>query len=208
MNVLVAVTALDANLPEFPSITFPVTVEAGNGLVGTAQDKGRAVMSFDGEKGGGESLFGMAFRAVGCGSSGGKLSAVVICMAVGAAGVFQSARIPVFVAGSACDRFMLSFQRESGGVMVKVPRVFYLAEGDFGMALSAVLPELVLMHVPVAIPATLVGNSPEDLGLLSIPGHSPVAFGTFHRLVFSQQPETGIVVVESGCRPEFVEAMA
>jgi len=92
--------------------------------------------------------------------------------------------------------------------MVKVPRVFYLSEGDFGMALSAVLPELVLMHVPVAIHATLVGDSPEDLGLRSIPGYSPVAFGAFHRLVFSQQPETGIVVVESGCRPEFVEAMA
>jgi len=99
MNVLVAVTALDANLPEFPSITFPVTVEAGNGLVGPAQDKRRTVVPFDGEKGGGKSLFGMAFRAIGRRGSGIKLSAVVICMAVGAAGVFQSARIPVFVAG-------------------------------------------------------------------------------------------------------------
>jgi hypothetical protein len=60
MNILMTLITPGADLPEFPAITFPVAVEAGNGLVGAAQDKGRAIVSFDGEKGGGESLFGMA----------------------------------------------------------------------------------------------------------------------------------------------------
>jgi hypothetical protein len=129
-------------------------------------------------------------------------------MAVGATGVIQSARIPLFVAGGAGDRFVFSFQRESGGSVVKVPRVFYLVEGDFCMALTAVLPEPVLVHVVVAIHTALVGNSPENPGLRSIPGYSPVTFGAFYCLVFSQQPEIGPVVVESGCRSKFFETMA
>ena len=121
MNIFVAIAAPGADLPEFPSVAFTVTVEAGNGLVGPAKDKCGAVVSFDGEQGGGESLFSMALRAVGCRGSGCKLFPVIICMAVGAAGVFQSARIPVLVAGGAGDRLVLSFQREFGGGVVKVP---------------------------------------------------------------------------------------
>ena len=207
MNILMTVITLDAYLPEFPAIVFPVTVEAGNGPVGPAKYKWGAVVSFDGEQGGGESLFSMALRAVGCRGSGGELFPVIICMAVGAAGVFQSSRIPVLVAGGAGDRYMFSFQRESGSGVVKVTCILDLLEGDFGMAFRAVLPEPVLVHIPVAFHTAFVGNSPEDLGLRSIPDYSPVAFGAFHLLMFSQQFEVGPVVVESGCRAEFIETM-
>ena len=103
---------------------------------------------------------------------------------------------------------MFSFQGKSGGCMIKVPGILDLVEGDFGMALRAVLSEPVLVYIPVAIHAAFVGNSPEDPGLRSIPEYSPVAFGTIHSLVFSQKPEIGGVVIESGCRAEFVDAMA
>jgi hypothetical protein len=76
------------------------------------------------------------------------------------------------------------------------------------MTLPAVLSEPVLVYITVAIRAASVGNSPENLRLRSIPGYSPVAFGAFHRLVFSQKPEIRVVVVESGSRAEFVNAMA
>jgi hypothetical protein len=67
MNILMAVTACITDLPEFPAVIFPVTVEAGNGLVSPIQFKGRTVVPLDGEQGGGESLFGMALQAVRCG---------------------------------------------------------------------------------------------------------------------------------------------
>jgi len=203
-----AIIAPDADLPEFPAVAFPVTVETGSGLVGSVKDKRGMVVLFDGEKGGGESLFVMALRAVGYGGSGSKLFPVVIRMAVGAAEVLQSARIPVLVAGGAGDRFVFSFQWKSGGRMVKVPGVLDLVEGDFGMALDAVLSEPVLMHVPVATHTAFMGNPPEHLDLLSIHGCIPVAFGTIHCLVFSKKPETGVTVVEPGCRTEFVVTMA
>jgi len=203
-----AVVAPDADLPEFPAVAFPVTIETGSGLMGSIKDKRGAVVLFDGEKGGGESPFGMALRAVRFGGSGSKLFPVVICMAVGATGVLQRARIPVLVAGGAGDRFVFSFQGKSGSSMVEVPAIFDLVEGDFGMALGAILSETALVHVPVAIHAAFMANPPENLDLLSISGCIPVAFGTIHCLVFSKKPEFGVVVVESGCRTEFVIAMA
>lgn len=52
MDVLVAVAAFFTDLSEFPALTFEVTVEAGNGLVSTAQGKGSIVVLLDGVQGG------------------------------------------------------------------------------------------------------------------------------------------------------------
>lgn len=52
MNVLVAVAAFFTDLPEFPALTFAVTLEAGDGQVCTAQGKGSIPVPFDGVQGG------------------------------------------------------------------------------------------------------------------------------------------------------------
>lgn len=70
------------------------------------------------------------------------------------------------------------------------------------MAFGAVLSEAILMHVPVTVCTTCVGNGFEKPGFLSIPGDGPVAKAAIDALVLSQQPETGIIMVESGCGPE------
>ena len=128
MDVLVAVGARFTDLSEFPAVAFPMAIKAGSGLVGLSKDKGRAVVPFDGEQGGGESKFGMALRAIGRGGPGGELLPVVVRMAVGAACMFQRARVPILVTGGAGDRFMLSFQGEAGCRMLEVPGRFYLVE--------------------------------------------------------------------------------
>jgi hypothetical protein len=86
--------------------------------------------------------------------------------------------------------------------MLEVPGRFYPVKRYFGMALPAVLSEPVFVYVPVAVRATFMGNPPEIPGFFSIPGDGPVAFCAIKGLVFPQKPETGIVVVESGGRPE------
>jgi hypothetical protein len=40
MNIFMAVAAGFTDLPEFPSVVFPVTIEAGSGQVGPTKDKG------------------------------------------------------------------------------------------------------------------------------------------------------------------------
>jgi hypothetical protein len=101
MDVLVAVLARLANLPEFPAVSFPVAVKAGDGQVRPAESKARLLMPFRGEKGGGESVLVMALRAIGHRGPGGKLFPVVIRMTVGTSRVLQFYRIASFVAGGA-----------------------------------------------------------------------------------------------------------
>ena len=133
---------------------------------------------------------------------------MVILVAIGAEGVLQCASVSILMAGGTGDRRMLSLKRESGGSMVEVSCIFDLVERSFRMALRAVLSELVLVHIPVAVHATFMRNPPEYLCFNSIPAPGRMAFGTCHILVFAKQPETGVVVPEPGCRAEFVETMA
>lgn len=112
------------------------------------------------------------------------------------------------MAGGAGDRAMLSLKRESGGSMVEVSCIFDLVERSFRMALLAVLSKLVLVYIPVTVHAIFMLNPPEHLCFHSIPAPGRMAFRTFHKLVFAKQPEAGVVVVEPGCRTEFVETMA
>ena len=133
---------------------------------------------------------------------------MVILVAIGAEGVLQCASVSILMAGGAGDRRMLSLKRESGGSMVEVTCIFDLMERSFRMALLAVLSELVLVHIPVTVHATFMHNPLEYLCFNSISAPGRMAFGTFHNLVFAKQLEAGVVVLEPGCRTEFVVSMA
>ena len=76
------------------------------------------------------------------------------------------------------------------------------------MAFCAILSELVLVHIPVAIRAASMRYALENPGFTSIPASGRMTFGTIHFLVFAKQPEAGVIMVEPGCRAEFVEPMA
>lgn len=153
-------------------------------------------------------MLGVTLGTVGGRRGACKLASVVILVAIGAAGVLQGGGVPILMTGGAGDRGMFSLKRESGGSMVEVACILYLVEGGFRMAPGAVLSELVLVNIPVAVHAAFMCNAPEYLDFHSIPAPSRVAFGTIHCLVLAKQPEAGVVVVESRRRPEFVETMA
>jgi hypothetical protein len=102
---------------------------------------------------------------------------------------------------------MLSLQQESSGGVVEVSGSFNLVERNFRVALSAVLAEAVFVHVVVAVGATFMGDAPEHLEIRSLPGGVPVAFRAIHHFVFSQKPESSVLVLESWCGPETVVAV-
>jgi hypothetical protein len=112
------------------------------------------------------------------------------------------------MAGGARDGFVLSRQGEAGGFMVEVPGIFDLVKRSFRMAFRTVLTEPVFVHIPVAVCATFMINPPEHLGFLSVHGNSPVAFGAIYILMFSLQPEVGVIMIESGCRTETFVSVA
>jgi hypothetical protein len=99
---------------------------------------------------------------------------------------------------------MSSFQGEAGGRMIEVPGIFYLVERGFRMTFAAILSKPVLMHIPVAVGAVSMCNSPVLRDFLSVYGCGPVAFGTIYRLVFTHQGECGLVMIKSGGRAELV----
>lgn len=103
---------------------------------------------------------------------------------------------------------MFSFQGEAGGQMIEISGIPDLVERGFRMAFGAILPEPVLMHVPVAVGAVIMGNPPVLADFRSVSGGGPVALGAIHRLVLTQQGECSIVMVEPGSRTEPVVSVA
>jgi hypothetical protein len=89
--------------------------------------------------------------------------------------------------------------------MVKIACIAYLVERYFRMALSAVLSEPVLVHIPVAVGAIAVVHSPEHLEFIPVAGFGFVAFDTLNLPVLSFQREGRIVVVEPGGGAELAE---
>ena len=64
------------------------------------------------------------------------------------------------------------------------------------MALTAILPELVIMRIFMAACAIRVRHSGELLEFLPLCSIYFMAFDTFHTPVFPGKPELGIIVVE------------
>jgi len=76
------------------------------------------------------------------------------------------------------------------------------------MAFSTILPEAVLMHIPVAACATAVFQFTENLECCPVAGYDKMAFGAFNLLVLSFQREVALVVIETRSWAEFAEIMA
>jgi len=92
--------------------------------------------------------------------------------------------------------------------MVEIACVTDLAERNFRMAFAAVLPEPVLMHIPVAAGTVAVVQFTEYLELFSVAGNSLMAFGAINLPVLSFQREVALVVAEARGGTEMAESVA
>jgi len=89
--------------------------------------------------------------------------------------------------------------------MVEIACIADLVERYFRMAFDAVLPEPVLMHIPVAVCTAAVVHSPEYLEFIPVEGFGFVASDALYLPVLSFQREGRIVVIEPGCGAELTE---
>lgn len=102
---------------------------------------------------------------------------------------------------------MLILEPETGPVMVEILHTAYDAEGFLGMALAAILPELVLMHVRMATGTGGISDAGKFLERIPFNRLNFMAFYTFHRLVFAFQLKFCRIVVKTGRRLEGIESM-
>ena len=100
---------------------------------------------------------------------------MVIGMAVAAAAVFQSVCVFGFMTGAADDPPVFSLQPEISLVVIEVLYAFDAAERLLGVALRAILPELVVMNIFVTIGAIAESDPFEFLEFLFILYYRPVA---------------------------------
>jgi hypothetical protein len=149
----------------------------------------------------------MAILAVGCNPRFFQLSFVIILMAIRAKTRFQFCGQVLFMTGFALHRLMLAFKRIIGFVMVKRIQPGNLFEGILIMALFAILPEFVLMHILVAIGAVGKGNTRELLKFPAVLIRNLMAFRTVHRLVPAQQRVLCFLVIKTQYRLESIKIM-
>lgn len=131
-----------------------------------------------------------------------------ILVAVDATVVLNGRRHACLVAFLAIHELVLSYQLESGFIVVECFHAFVEVEGEFGVAFLAVLPELVFVDILVAGCAIRKSQPLEPLHHLAIDNFGFMAFQAIHLFVLPQKGEAGCAVVEPDRLLEGVESVA
>ena len=208
MDIRMAVRTTGTDLPETPFPGFFMAGEAGSSQVGACKLEGAAVMLIDGVQGLPESHGGMAFGTVRRAPPPGELTFMIIGMAIRAAVMFQGSGEVVPVALGTGYRAVFSFKGKTGHGMREISCLPDPVEGFLGMALHAVLPEFVLVDIPVAVCAVRIGNSGKLLRFDPVLHVFPMAFDAIHLPVAPCEREISPVMVKIRRRPECPEIVA
>ena len=102
---------------------------------------------------------------------------------------------------------MLSFERETGFIVIKLIHAFYHRKRVFRMTFAAILSEPVFMHIGMATGAVIKFDTRKVLKFHPIHCIHLMAFDTFHLNMFSLQGKFGFVVVELSGRFKFFKPM-
>jgi len=106
-------------------------------------------------------------------------------MAIGTAGIFQCIGEFCLMTFFAFNLLMLSLQLVIRFTVVEILNAFNNAEGLPGMALSAVLPEFIVVGICVARGAVFKFQAGEFLEFLPVFGDGFMTRGTSNQLVFT-----------------------
>ncbi len=91
---------------------------------------------------------------------------------------------------------MLLFQFEISLIMIKILDPFHCLERFLTMALTAILPKLILMRIFMAACAVAILYTPELLEFFALSHLNFMTFLTIHIFMFSCQPEFCISMIK------------
>lgn len=120
---------------------------------------------------------------------------MVILMAIGTEFIFQRSRDTCLMAGSAGDGKMFAFKTETCFVVIKIPDSLHGMEGNYRVALFAVLSEFILVNIHMAVCAIGKLDTGKGLKFQTVFLGDGVALYAFNGLVasFKRKPRTGMI---------------
>ena len=150
MNILMTIGAMYTNILKTPFFRFFMTFETRSGQMSSIQWEITGIMLLCREIKTIEALGSVTRGTILNNGLLYKLAFVIIGMAIGAMVIFQVIGEVGFMAGFTGDILMLIFQLVICLGMVKIGESLNGVKGNFIMALSAVLTELILVNIRMA----------------------------------------------------------
>jgi hypothetical protein len=208
VDVFVAIIAPHSDIAESPAVFLLMAGKARGGHVGAFQLEFALIVLFDREGENGEPLYTVTNGTIRIYSVSYEFPFVIIDMAVEAIFVLQRICEVRLMAGLAVYRLVLACKGECCLAVVEMIHSFNDVERFFAVTGAAILSELVVVHIFVAIGAVGVSDPLEFLELLSIYCLDLMTFAAFNILMHPEELIVRTVVIKFVGGPELGEIMA